>query len=108
MLWFLPAQNGLQPASRRTVAIDAHSRGMCELYPGKPVEVSEIEANPFWWWLRPVRKTERGGGVWARVGGGGGGGAPRAVVRRGGGVGLWAGSRSMVGISTRPPYGDQA
>ena len=33
-LWFLPTQNVLQPALRRTFAIGAHSPGMCELYPG--------------------------------------------------------------------------
>ena len=48
MLWFLPTQYVDQPASRRTVAIVAFSGGMCELYPGNPVEDSEIEANPFW------------------------------------------------------------
>src|SRR3954463_10483008 len=95
MLWFLPTQNVLQPASRRTVAIDAHSRGMCELYPGKPVEVSEIEANPFWWWLRPVRKTERGGehSAVGCPGGGGGGG--------GGGAGPWSASRPPRRTATR-------
>jgi hypothetical protein len=31
MLWFFPIQTVLHPALRRTVAIDAHSRGMCEL-----------------------------------------------------------------------------
>jgi hypothetical protein len=47
VLWFLPTQNVLHPASRKTVAMDAFSGGMCELYPGKPVDVSEIEAKPF-------------------------------------------------------------
>jgi hypothetical protein len=31
VLWFLPTQNVLQPALRRTVAIVAFSRRMCEL-----------------------------------------------------------------------------
>jgi hypothetical protein len=61
VLWFFPTQNVLQPASRRTVAMDAFSGGMCELYPGKPEADSEMEAKPFWWWLRPVRNTERVG-----------------------------------------------
>jgi hypothetical protein len=31
LLWFLPIQKVLQPASRSTVAIEAFSGGMCEL-----------------------------------------------------------------------------
>jgi hypothetical protein len=42
-----PTQNVLQPARRSTFAIGAFSGGMCELYPGKPSAVSEIDANPF-------------------------------------------------------------
>jgi hypothetical protein len=37
------------------------SGGICELYPGKPVEDSEVDANPFEWWFRPVKKVERVG-----------------------------------------------
>jgi hypothetical protein len=60
-LWFFPTQTVDHPASRSTVAIGAFSGGRCELYPGKPSAVSEIEAKPFWWWLRPVRNVERVG-----------------------------------------------
>ena len=37
----------------------AFSGGMWELYPGNPVDDSEMVANPFEWWLRPVRNVDR-------------------------------------------------
>ena len=52
-------------------------------------------ANPFWWWFRPVRKTERVG-------------EQSAVVCHWLKVRPFSASRSMVGISIRPPYGDHA
>jgi hypothetical protein len=60
---------------------------------GKPLEVSEIDAKPFWWWLRPVRKPERVG-------------EHSAVVCHCKYVRPFAARRSIVGISIRPPYGD--
>jgi hypothetical protein len=59
------------------------------------VEVSEIDAKPFWWWLRPVRNTDRVG-------------EHSAVVCHCEYVSPSSASRCMVGISIRPPYGDQA
>jgi hypothetical protein len=59
------------------------------------VEDSEIDAKPFEWWLRPVRNVERVG-------------EHSAVVCHWLYVRPFAASRSIVGISMRPPYGDQA
>jgi hypothetical protein len=52
-------------------------------------------AKPFWWWLRPVRKTERVG-------------EQSAVVCHWEYVNPLSASRWRVGISIRPPYGDHA
>ena len=68
---------------------------MCVLLPGKPVAVSAIVANEFWWWLRPVRKHERVG-------------PHSAVVCHCEYVSPLPASRSIVGISIRPPNGDHA
>ena len=56
---------------------------------------SEIDAKPLEWWLRPVRNVERVG-------------EHSAVVCHCEYVSPLAASRSIVGISIRPPYGDQA
>jgi hypothetical protein len=61
----------------------------------EPVEDSEIEAKPLEWWLRPVRNVERVG-------------EHSAVVCHCEYVSPLSARRCMVGISTRPPYGDQA
>jgi hypothetical protein len=61
---------------------------MCELYPGKPAEDSEIDASPLEWWLRPVRNVDRVG-------------EHRAVVCEY--VRPLSASRWSVGISMRPP-----
>ena len=63
--------------------------------PGKPVEPSVMQAIPFWWWLRPVRKHERVG-------------EQSAVVCHCVYVRPLSASRFMVGISIRPPNGSQA
>ncbi len=94
-LWFFPTQNVDHPASRRRCAIGTLWAGICELYPGKPVEDSEIVANPLEWWLRPVRNVERVG-------------EQRAVVCHCAYVRPFRARRSMVGMLIRPPYGDQA
>src|SRR5262245_40922177 len=54
-----------------------------------------MEAKPFWWWLRPVRKHERVG-------------EHSAVVCHCEYVRPLSASRCIVGMLMRPPYGDHA
>jgi len=59
------------------------------------VDDSEIDANPFRWWLRPVRKVERVG-------------EQSAVVCHCEYASPLSASFCSVGISIRPPKGDHA
>jgi hypothetical protein len=73
----------------------AFSMGMWVLLPGKPVAVSAMVANAFSWWLRPVSMHDRVG-------------PHRAVVCHCEYMRPLSASRCRVGISMRPPNGDQA
>ena len=54
-----------------------------------------MQANPVWWWLRPVRKHERVG-------------EHSAVVCHCVYVTPFSARRCIVGMRIRPPYGSQA
>ena len=95
-LWFLPSQNVLQPAcpqhlgQRAALRRDARVRR-----PGSRSQPSVMQAMPFWWWLRPVRKHERVG-------------EQSAVVCHCEYVRPLSASRCSVGMLMRPPNGDHA
>src|SRR5262245_65848911 len=92
-LWFLPSQNVLYPFSCRTWPMVAHSAGTRPMAPGKPFDASVMHAQPFRWWLRPVRNVERVG-------------EQSAVVCHCEYLRPWSASFCSVGMLILPPNGD--